>query len=105
MHKIRLSQFNYQLVASLGGHSTEVLMNNYDEALETEKRALANMIESNFYTKQMQQPEIPPTTGQTASNEDAQVLAARLAQNPELLQQAMQILLASAKSSQGSKNS
>lgn len=99
MHKIRLSQFNYQLVASLGGHSPEVLMSNYDEALETEKRALANRIEANFYTKKF---EAPPAAKQDASNEEAQKLAAALAQDPQLLQQ-VQLMLATAKDAQGIK--
>lgn len=102
MHKIRLSQYNYQLVASLGGHSTEVLMNNYDEALETEKRALTNMIESSFYTRQVvSQLESPASD----PDDKAQKLADELAQNPQLLQQAMQIFLASAQNAQGSRNS
>lgn len=100
MHKIRLSQNNYQLVASLGGHSPEVLMSNYDEALETEKRNLANMIESNFYTKQCDAPE-PSAPQQDDPN--AQLLAQQLAQNPELLQQAMQIFLTNAQGAQSSK--
>ena len=109
MHKIRLSQFNYQLVASLGGHSPEVLMNNYDEALETEKRALANTIESNFYTKQSrEQPnsnsDLNPNPKQNTSNEEATLLAVELAQNPLLLQQAMQILLSGAQVAQSSIN-
>ena len=99
MHKIRLSQFNYQLVASLGGHSPEVLMNNYDEALETEKRALANTIESNFYTKGMVSKS---ASIQNPSNEQASRLASQLAQDPELLQQAMQILLSGAQGALGS---
>jgi integrase len=100
MHKIRLSQFNYQLVASLGGHSPEVLMNNYDEALETEKRALANTIEANFYTKGVNTRSVserPP------SDEQVQKLASELAQNPQLLQQAMQLLLNGTQSALGSK--
>ena len=99
MHKIRLSQFNYQLVASLGGHSPEVLMNNYDEALETEKRALANMIEANFYTKQF---EAVPAVQQNPSDETAQQLVAALAKDPSLLQQ-VQLLLSNTEGAQSSK--
>ena len=102
MHKIRLSQYNYQLVASLGGHSPEVLMNNYDEALETEKRALANTIESNFYTKSMEPKQV---SIQPSSNDQASRMASQLAQDPQLLQQAMQILLAGAQGALGSINS
>lgn len=38
MHKVRLTKNNYQLVAENGGQSPEVLMSNYNEALDTEKR-------------------------------------------------------------------
>lgn len=34
MHKVRLSQNNYQLVAENAGQSPEVLMNHYNEALD-----------------------------------------------------------------------
>ena len=40
---------SYQLVAENSGQSPEVLMSNYNEARETEKRALAAMAESSFY--------------------------------------------------------
>ena len=36
MHKVRLSQNNYQLVAENAGQSPEVLMNHYNEALDYE---------------------------------------------------------------------
>ena len=51
MHKIRISNFDYQTVASAGGHSPAVLMSNYDEALESEKQQLAKKIEREFYAK------------------------------------------------------
>jgi len=49
MHKVRLSQNNYQLVAESSGQSPEVLMSNYNEALETEKRTLSLLVETSFY--------------------------------------------------------
>ena len=42
MHKVRLTQNNYQLVAENSGQSPEVLMSNYNEAREIEKRACRN---------------------------------------------------------------
>jgi integrase len=102
MHKIRLSQFNYQLVASLGGHSPAVLMKNYDEALETEKRSLASKIETNFYTLQ---DNAQSSREVSIEDDKAQELARQMTQNPQLLQQAMQIFLASAQSAQGSQTS
>lgn len=38
MHKVRLTQNNYQLVAENSGQSPEVLMSNYNEAREIEKQ-------------------------------------------------------------------
>lgn len=49
MHKVRLSQNNYQFVAESSSQSLEVLMSHYNEALESEKRALARLIEDSFY--------------------------------------------------------
>ena len=63
MHKVRLTQNNYQLVAENSGQSPEVLMSNYNEAREIEKRALAAMVERSFY------PEIAVSTPQAASAE------------------------------------
>ena len=56
MHKVRLTQNNYQLVAENSGQSPEVLMSNYNEAREIEKRALTAMVERSFY------PEIAVST-------------------------------------------
>lgn len=49
MHKVRISKNNYQLVAESGGQSPEVLMSNYNEALDSEKRTLSLLVETNFY--------------------------------------------------------
>ena len=84
MHKVRLSQNNYQLVADNAGQSPEVLMHNYNEALDYEKRALAKMVEASFYPGQLNE-----------SVADSERVAAlqKLQQNPELVQQLLQSLL------------
>lgn len=64
MHKVRLSQNNYQLVAENSGQSPEVLMSNYNEALESEKRALSVMVENSFY---VQSEEILRTVGRNTN--------------------------------------
>lgn len=50
MHKVRLSQNNYQLVAEAAGHTPRVLMAHYNEVFDSEKRALVSLVEDNFYT-------------------------------------------------------
>jgi hypothetical protein len=81
MHKVRLTQNNYQLVAENSGQSPEVLMSNYNEAREIEKRALAAMVERSFY------PEIAVSTPQAASIMEV------LNQNPDLAGQILKNLL------------
>lgn len=88
MHKVRLTQNNYQLVADNAGQSPEVLMHNYNEVLDTEKRALAKMVEASFYPAQLNRG--------LADDDKAmllQTLQQKLQQNPELLQQMLQNLL------------
>lgn len=81
MHKVRLTQNNYQLVAENSGQSPEVLMSNYNEAREIEKRALAAMVERSFY------PEGEASTSQAAS------IMELLNQNPDLAGQILKNLL------------
>ena len=81
MHKVRLTQNNYQLVAENSGQSPEVLMSSYNEAREIEKRALAAMVERSFY------PEIAVSTPQAASIMEV------LNQNPDLAGQILKNLL------------
>ena len=81
MHKVRLTQNNYQLVAENSGQSPEVLMSNYNEAREIEKRALAAMVERSFY------PEIAVSAPQAASIMEV------LNQNPDLAGQILKNLL------------
>ena len=84
MHKVRLTQNNYQLVADNAGQSPEVLMHNYNEALDTEKRALAKMVEASFYPSQL---------NQSLADDDKAIILQKLQQNPELVQQLLQGLL------------
>ncbi len=93
MHKVRLSQNNYQLVAENGGQSPEVLMSNYNEVLDTEKRALAKMVESSFY---------PGAKQKSVADTDTNQLLTKLRQNPALAQQLLQSLLMGAIPAQNS---
>jgi len=83
MHKVRLSQNNYQLVAENSGQSPEVLMSNYNEALDSEKRTLSLLVETNFYPQE--KVSQPP-------NESDSILQA-LKNNPEMSKQILQVLL------------
>ena len=86
MHKVRITKNNYQLVAESAGQSPEVLMSNYNEALDSEKRTLSLMVETSFYP-QAQKPQV--------SSEVATVLET-IQNNPELTQQILQALLSGA---------
>lgn len=89
MHKVRLSQNNYQLVAENAGQSPEVLMSHYNEALDYEKRALSRLVEGSFYPHQE-----PKEDGQEGT--DLTALMAQIRQNPDLRQKLLQNLLLSA---------
>lgn len=89
MHKVRLSQNNYQLVAESAGQSPEVLMNHYNEALDYEKRALSRLVEDSFYPHQGS-PE------QSRDNADVSALIAKIQQNPDLCRKFLQSLTLSA---------
>lgn len=86
MHKVRLTQNNYQLVAESSGQSPEVLMSNYNEALDSEKRTLSMLVETSFY---------PQAEAPAVSSEVNAVLQA-IQGNPELTQQILQTLLSGA---------
>ncbi len=90
MHKVRLSQNNYQLVAESSGQSPEVLMSNYNEALDSEKRTLSLLVETSFY------PGTIPSETKTVPPLQANDLMAQLQQNPELSRQLLQMLLGGA---------
>jgi len=49
MHKIRLTNNDYQLVASNGAHSIQVLTKHYNEVRDREKIELARLVEQSFY--------------------------------------------------------
>lgn len=88
MHKVRLTQNNYQLVAENSGQSPEVLMSNYNEALDSEKRALSVLIETSFY---------PPDAVQSSTTvSEAKTILQSLSGNPELTRQILQSLLTGA---------
>ena len=87
MHKVRLTQNNYQLVAESGGQSPEVLMSNYNEALDTEKRTLSMLVEENFYPRQ----EMDAPQAQEASELEAILQA--IQKNPGLSETILKTLL------------
>lgn len=91
MHKVRLTKNNYQLVAENSGQSPEVLMSNYNEALESEKRTLALLVETNFYNGSSQAP-----VAASAGSLQADRLIQQLQQDPTLSQQILQVLLSHA---------
>lgn len=91
MHKVRLTKNNYQLVAENSGQSPEVLMSNYNEALESEKRTLALLVETNFYNGSSQAP-----VAASAGSLQADTLIQQLQQDPTLSQQILQVLLSHA---------
>ena len=86
MHKVRLSQNNYQLVAENGGQSPEVLMSNYNEALDSEKRTLSLLVETNFYQSAVSTTEIP------TQNSESDKFLETLQNNPTFAQQIVQLL-------------
>lgn len=88
MHKVRLSKNNYQLVAENSGQSPEVLMSNYNEALESEKRTLSLMVETSFY-----QPENSRILNTTGEEVDVSTVLTMLQKNPDLSAQILQNLL------------
>jgi len=89
MHKVRLTKNNYQLVADNGGQSPEVLMSNYNETLEAEKRTLSLLVETNFYSNANSNQSQPQSN-------DATYIVETLLNNPLMAQQIMQLLQNSA---------
>ena len=86
MHKVRLTKNDYQLVAESAGQSPEVLMHNYNEALDSEKRALSRLVEGSFY------PDLEPSTSSDGAN-DVSSLLERIQKNPDLRRQLVESLL------------
>ena len=85
MHKVRITQNNYQLVAESSGQSPEVLMSNYNEALDSEKRNLSQLVEADLYSGQA--IAAAPTSISSA------VLLNRVKSDPVFAQQLLQLLL------------
>ena len=95
MHKVRLTKNNYQLVAENGGQSPEVLMSNYNEALDSEKRDLAHLVEANFYPESAL-PAAESGHGGAGRDAEAAVLLEKLKSDPALSQQILQYFLSNA---------
>jgi hypothetical protein len=91
MHKVRLTKNDYQLVAENSGQSPEVLMNNYNEVLDSEKRQLAMMVENSFYPL----AEQPQKLAEQESN-DVSAIIQKIRENPELSQKILQLLFSNA---------
>ena len=91
MHKVRLTKNNYQLVAENSGQSPEVLMSNYNEILDSEKRDLSNLVESDLYPDQHKTED---KTQITQLNPDS--LLAKIKSDPAFSKQILQLLLDSA---------
>lgn len=92
MHKVRLSNNNYQLVAENAGQSPEVLMSNYNEALDSEKRALAGMVEDSFYPEMAAKAKLK----KEEKNNEAEAILNKVQEDPDLSQQLLRLLLSSA---------
>lgn len=88
MHKVRLTQNNYQLVAEAAGQSPEVLMSNYNEIFDQEKRTLSMLVETSFY---------PSTaTGASQTRENTEQILQVLQNNPDLSEQILQLIKSNA---------
>lgn len=86
MHKVRLTKNDYQLVAESAGQSPEVLMHNYNEALDSEKRALSRLVEGSFY------PDLELSAAADDIN-DVSSLLEKIQKNPDLRRQLVENLL------------
>lgn len=91
MHKVRLTQNNYQLVAESSGQSPEVLMSNYNEALDSEKRNLSSLVEADLYPKPFAESE-----KNIEEKFDADLLLEKIRSDPDFSRQLMQLLLRNA---------
>ena len=85
MHKVRITQNNYQLVAESSGQSPEVLMSNYNEALDSEKRNLSQLVEADLYSGQ--------ATAAAPTSISSAALLNRVKSDPTFAQQLLQLLL------------
>jgi hypothetical protein len=87
MHKVRLTQNNYQLVAENSGQSPEVLMSNYNETLDSEKRRLSLLVENSLYPQEAPAPLL---------GGDMAAILREVQGNPELSERLLQVLLSGA---------
>lgn len=92
MHKVRLTKNNYQLVAENSGQSPEVLMSNYNEALDSEKRTLSLLVETSFYPQEV--------SAAPKQADDLNSILQAIRNNPEISQQIMQVLFSNAAGAQ-----
>ncbi|MEL7610436.1 MAG: tyrosine-type recombinase/integrase [Bacillota bacterium] len=88
MHKVRLSKNNYQLVAENSGQSPEVLMSNYNEALDSEKRTLSHMVETSFYPQ-----AAPESVGASTMGNELDTMLQAIRNDPEFSGKILQTLL------------
>lgn len=91
MHKVRISKNNFQLVAESAGQSTEVLADHYNDILDSEKRALTQSVEKNFYPAEI----LGKVTEQKKREEQNRFLQ-DIRNDPELMGQFMQFMQANA---------
>jgi len=92
MHKLRLTNYNYQVVCeAAGGQSQQVAMKHYDETLEIEKRNLATLVENDFYHRSIQAPIANmETVANTETVCEVDSIANILRSNPVLCMQVLQ---------------
>ena len=84
MHKVRITENNYQLVADNAGQSPKVLMEHYNETRDNEKKELAFCIERDFY------PAQKPVDKPTERNTD--MIVELIQKNPDLINKLSQLL-------------
>lgn len=102
MHKVRLSNNNYPWVATNAGHSPTVLMKNYNEVLENEKRTLSLLAETDFYSQKPKDIGLengkrnPCEPDPALEGLETNVLVNTLKKRPEVLQMLLQSLLVNA---------
>lgn len=90
MHKVRPTSNNYQLVAENSGQSPQVLMSNYNEALDSEKRTLSLLVETSFYPK-----SVSESVSDASAQQDLNTLLKKAKQDSVLYQQLLQLMLSS----------
>ena len=93
MHKVRITNNDYQLVAANGGHTAPVLMTHYNEARDKEKRKLAQLVENDFYS--LGAAENQPVKAKVPAIAAQDILAA-MQNDPQLYQRVLQEMLLNA---------